>query len=69
LENKVPVTDKEFMEMFQTLPDDLLVYWKKNVKKSHGEEFGYTVGYIVGIMFVLETVVKPHIERMEKHLK
>jgi hypothetical protein len=69
LENKVPVTDKEFMEMFQTLPDDWLVYWKKYVKKSHGEEFGYTVGYIVGIMFVLETVVKPHIERMEKHLK
>jgi hypothetical protein len=65
MENEDFVVEKEFMEAFKRLPKDLLEYWKKNVEKSRGQEFGYTWGYIVGIRFVIETVVEPHIQRME----
>ena len=66
MENQEPVTEEEFMEAFHRLPEEYLKFWKKHLDKCHGQEFGYVIGYIVGMKFVSETMVKPFLDRVDK---
>jgi len=59
MENEEFVIEKEFMEAFKRLPTRFAWILDRMLKSPGGQEFGYTWGYIVGIRFVIETVVEP----------
>lgn len=70
MKNEEPLTRKECMKMFhRLLPEEAIEYWKKHLYMSENEEWGYSVGFTVGAKYVLETVLKPYLDRVDEYLK
>jgi hypothetical protein len=62
------LTDKEVNELVNNIPKPLVDYWIENSAKPIDSLHVYTKGYFEGVNFVFETILKPHIERVEKIL-
>lgn len=63
---KKKFTKKMLIEIVNNMPKPLLDYWIENSTKPIDNLEIYTKGFCEGMTFVIETIVKPHIERMDK---
>ncbi len=60
MENEEPETKEECMKAFyRILPKEMVEYCKKDLYVSDGEEWGYQVGFVVGVKYVIEKFLNP----------
>jgi len=62
------LTDKELKEMVDNMPKPLLNYMIENSAKPIENLHLYAKGFQAGMDFVIETIVKPYIDKVEKIL-
>ena len=63
---KKKLTEKMLIEIVDNMPKPLADYLIEKSTKPIDNLKIYTKGFCEGMTFVIETIVKPHIERMDK---